>query len=386
MKRATSSVNALVGLALAVLAGASGAPLDAQRPATFVADQIPMADGVTLVQAVSGDQKQGDYEATLTVLPASANGVRIQSRAFVIGDNGVRQWLFITRRVQRDDLLNAPLQILGFDTKDSEVIRGATAIGPSLAVVRDLVRQGRASHVVRNYASRRDNTGTLERVETIAFPLLVNGERVTVAALVARGQLGIPSSMRPWELQILDHPVHPITLKVSYGAEGAAVGSPAEWSRQVVRIDFAGAPSAGAGGGRASAAAGAQARVAEQLTDDCRARVPGIYFEFDSDQLNPASEPALRGIADLMRKNAAWTVEIEGHTDNVGGPRYNLDLSNRRAASVKRALVDQHAIATARLSTRGFGLTRPVETNETVEGRAMNRRVELVRPCKGKPE
>jgi outer membrane protein OmpA-like peptidoglycan-associated protein len=122
--------------------------------------------------------------------------------------------------------------------------------------------------------------------------------------------------------------------------------------------------------------------VAEQLTDDCRARVPGIYFEFDSDVLNPASAPALKAIAELLRQHPTWIVEIEGHTDNVGGARYNLDLSDRRAASVKRALVTDYSIAATTVTTRGFGLTRPVESNDTVEGRAVNRRVELVRPCK----
>ncbi len=168
-----------------------------EAAAPLAADQIPMAQGVTLVQAVSGDQKQGDYEATLTVLPASADGVTIQSRAFVVGDNGQRQWLSILRRVRRADLQDAPLQVLGFDTNDAEVIAGATAIGPSLAVVRNLVHGGRADHVIRNYASRRDNRGTLARVSTIQFPVLVNGVRVTVPAVVARGQLGIPTSCVP---------------------------------------------------------------------------------------------------------------------------------------------------------------------------------------------
>jgi outer membrane protein OmpA-like peptidoglycan-associated protein len=174
--------------------------------------------------------------------------------------------------------------------------------------------------------------------------------------------------MRPWELHVLDHPVHPITLKVSYGSEAAPPSAPPEWTRQVVRIDFPEPVSTSS--------------VAKQLTDDCRARVPGIYFEFDSDVLNPASAPALKAIAELLLQHPTWMVEIEGHTDNVGGARYNLDLSNRRAASVKRALVTNYSIAATHLTTRGFGLTRPVESNDTVEGRAVNRRVELVRPCK----
>ena len=71
---------------------------------------------------------------------------------------------------------------------------------------------------------------------------------------------------------------------------------------------------------------------------------------------------------------------VEGHTDNVGGDSYNLDLSKRlRNPSSRPALVAQHNIAADRLLTGGFGASRSVETNDTLEGRARHRRVELVR-------
>jgi outer membrane protein OmpA-like peptidoglycan-associated protein len=235
--------------------------------------------------------------------------------------------------------------------------------------MQELAGQASAEHVVRNYYSRRDNRGTLRLVQTspVPFPLLVNGRRVTVPALQARGSLGIPGSLRPFEFYLLDHPVQPLTLKVSYGAENSSSPVPSEWSRQVVRIDFP-QPKAAQG-------------LEDELDKACRTTVPGIYCEFNSDMLNPASAPALKTIAAMLREHAEWNIEIEGHTDNVGGARYNLDLSNRRAVSVQRALVDEHGIESARLTTRGYGLERPVESNDTAEGRARNRRVELVRPC-----
>jgi outer membrane protein OmpA-like peptidoglycan-associated protein len=70
---------------------------------------------------------------------------------------------------------------------------------------------------------------------------------------------------------------------------------------------------------------------------------------------------------------------INGHTDNVGGDQSNLNLSRRRAAAVKDALVTRHGIAADRLTTAGMGRSQPKDTNETLEGRAQNRRVELVR-------
>ena len=89
----------------------------------------------------------------------------------------------------------------------------------------------------------------------------------------------------------------------------------------------------------------------------------------------------LSEIAGLLKRQT-WQIAIEGHTDNVGSDAYNHDLSTRRAAAVKDALVRDFGVAAGRLTTAGFGESRPRETNETIAGRARNRRVELVRDCK----
>ncbi|HKF25876.1 MAG TPA: OmpA family protein, partial [Candidatus Acidoferrum sp.] len=74
-----------------------------------------------------------------------------------------------------------------------------------------------------------------------------------------------------------------------------------------------------------------------------------------------------------------WRLNVEGHTDNVGGDKHNLDLSERRARSVVNALATRYQIPADRLSPSGYGAQKPKASNETVEGRALNRRVELVR-------
>src|SRR5262249_8186370 len=94
-----------------------------------------------------------------------------------------------------------------------------------------------------------------------------------------------------------------------------------------------------------------------------------------------ASLPALGRFAELLGAHADWHVTIEGHTDNIGNAEYNLDLSTRRAAAVREVLVHGYGIAPDRVETRGYGLTRPIETNATDEGRAHNRRVEVSRRC-----
>jgi outer membrane protein OmpA-like peptidoglycan-associated protein len=121
--------------------------------------------------------------------------------------------------------------------------------------------------------------------------------------------------------------------------------------------------------------------MSEALTRTCRVPANGIHFATASAELTPSSTPTLKAIADLLAKEPTWVITIEGHTDSVGGAAYNKDLSQRRSAAVKAALVMTYGVAAARLGTAGYGLSQPIETNTTLAGRARNRRVELVRKC-----
>ena len=107
--------------------------------------------------------------------------------------------------------------------------------------------------------------------------------------------------------------------------------------------------------------------------------VYGIYFDFASDSLRAESEPVLREIATALNAHPDWKLTITGHTDSIGGAASNLELSRKRSARVRRALVEQFHVADARLTTSGYGAGQPKDVNSTVEGRARNRRVELVR-------
>ncbi|WP_444677764.1 OmpA family protein [Halomonas sp. E19] len=102
-----------------------------------------------------------------------------------------------------------------------------------------------------------------------------------------------------------------------------------------------------------------------------------VTFAFDSAEIRPGAHQTLNQVANTLRENSDLRVRIEGHTDSVGSPQYNVGLSQRRADSVKSYLVSQ-GIAEQRMTTRGFGEERPVATNDTDEGRAQNRRVEIV--------
>ena len=107
--------------------------------------------------------------------------------------------------------------------------------------------------------------------------------------------------------------------------------------------------------------------------------VPGIFFDTGKAVLKPESAAAIGEIATLLKGDAAVRVFIVGHTDNVASLDLNIKLSQARAEAVVQSLAAQHGIAAARLTARGVGPLAPVASNETEEGRARNRRVELVK-------
>jgi OOP family OmpA-OmpF porin len=106
----------------------------------------------------------------------------------------------------------------------------------------------------------------------------------------------------------------------------------------------------------------------------------GIYFDTDKTVVKPESAPTLEQIAKLLTDQPALKVIIVGHTDNQGSISYNMNLSQRRAEAVASALVQNYKIDKARLQTGGVGYLAPVASNASEDGRALNRRVELVSP------
>jgi len=114
------------------------------------------------------------------------------------------------------------------------------------------------------------------------------------------------------------------------------------------------------------------------LADAGHVEVPGIFFDTAKSDIKPESGPAIDEIAKLLTNSPALKVGIVGHTDMVGDATANLKLSQARAQSVITDLVSRHGIAAARLVAFGAGPWAPVASNKTDDGRARNRRVELV--------
>jgi OOP family OmpA-OmpF porin len=101
-----------------------------------------------------------------------------------------------------------------------------------------------------------------------------------------------------------------------------------------------------------------------------------VLFGFNSAELKSEAYPMLQEAVLIMKRNPDLKVEVDGHADSTGAPAYNMILSEKRAEAVKKYFVDQ-GIDPDRLTTKGFGITKPAASNDTKEGRAKNRRVEL---------
>jgi OmpA-OmpF porin, OOP family len=119
------------------------------------------------------------------------------------------------------------------------------------------------------------------------------------------------------------------------------------------------------------------AEMGAAIEDVGRIALYGIYFDFNKADVKPESGPTLEQIAKLMSDNPALKLLVVGHTDNVGGFAFNRDLSQRRAAAVVAALVKK-GVRNDRLTPHGVAFASPVASNKSEEGRAKNRRVELV--------
>lgn len=126
-------------------------------------------------------------------------------------------------------------------------------------------------------------------------------------------------------------------------------------------------------------------KITEKARNTFTKALRGIKFETDRDVIKPSSYSVLQEVVNVLKEYPEYNVTICGHTDNRGGAEYNLDLSKRRAEAVAKFL-ENNGISKKRMKTEGYGLSRPIATNETVEGRALNRRVEFIVTENGKTQ
>lgn len=337
---------------------------------------IPLVAGLTLVSAtqlVSGDQ-----ENVVTVSDVSAQGASYGWTFRQHKGNAVETGTF-KRFVRIEDLTSAPRLNPVFFSTDVDRFPGSTAFSISGAVLQKLKAGAPVPYALAQVDGVDFGTGIAGAMGGLMstrvymrgaltptsgstrMPLIVNGRRVTVPVAQARGSFAMQGRKVDGDFFILDDAQHPLLLKVVVGKSAF----------QMIRVDF---PDAG------SAAKTLEAELASR----CRAEIPGVYFDFGTADLRPESSGALADVGRVMTAHADWKLSVEGHTDAIGAASANLALSQRRADAVKAALTTRYRVPASRVTATGLGQTKPKESNTTIEGRARNRRVELVRSCPGK--
>lgn len=332
---------------------------------------IPLVRGLTIISALRFPD--GDRENVVLVADSTTEGVMYSWRYRELRKDGSETKAEFTRFVRAADLAAAPRLNTVF-TRGSSASPGFTAFSISSATydklsagptapfsyteVEGAGALGKAfGQLGGMFVSRVVMRGTLERASTTTdqLPLLIDSRRLTVPVLHLKGRFKYQERQEDLEFWVLADRTHPLLLRVVHGTDVL----------QVVRIELPNAAAA----------------IEPTLEKECSADLPGTYFAFGSAELEAGTAPALAAIARVLERHNDWTIRIEGHTDSVGTSAANADLSRRRAEAVRNALITQHRVSPARLTAAGFGAARPREPNATLEGRARNRRVELVRPC-----
>jgi outer membrane protein OmpA-like peptidoglycan-associated protein len=376
--------------------------------------RVPLRPGLTVVTAIA--QYGGDYESIKQIQQVSPSAVRLSYRADNVpnpleglqklsGEKAPKSSGSISgqRTVRAEDLQTAHDYMQWFGPSQPDLMPGTTAISVSREVLTELKEKGEtqfsfrtgglkgmagsllgalgqmagggapgASKEAKDLASMGKDECTLKRAGSglASFPVLLNNQRMSLPAVHA--QCTTDDGLA--DFYFLDDLDNPLALAWKLGSSDTLqlvkISYPAQPAASPAGSSSAAQPASGAGGGQ---------QIEQQLKQTGQAEVYGIYFDFASDKIKPESEPVLREIADALTHNPAWRLRVEGHTDNIGGDPYNLDLSQRRAEAVKLALDTRYHIAANRLTPQGFGATRPKEPNDTLAGRARNRRVELVR-------
>jgi outer membrane protein OmpA-like peptidoglycan-associated protein len=415
-------------------------PLMLVSSSAAAAPQIPLCPGLTIVTAVN--QPTGDYESIKTIQSVGPKEMRLRYSSEAMNMDSLSTTAgqivntTIYRKVLVQDQRSSILYQQVFAPDSDELIPGTTSLGTSTEVLRALKTKGeaalsislvppgqplKADRRIRPHAYDFFMAGSLKRVGTMKVPVLVNERPVQLTAIHASGEFVGEQS----EFLFLDDEANPLTLKFRLGIDTlqamvpelketcasllqAHANNPMAWAMfardcrekpgdrdvlQVVKItyrcaggmpapaDGQGPPVAGEFPGIDGNAAGGDGlgELEQALQKTGKVDIYSIYFSFNSDVIREESEPTLKMVADLMRKHPDWKLAINGHTDSIASDKYNLELSRRRSAAVVKALTTRQGIAAARLTSGGSGEAAPIETNDTLEGRAKNRRVELMR-------
>ncbi len=325
--------------------------------------QIPLVDRLTTTTAVTSG-RQGDYEVLTVISDVSGASFKVTLSGEAADDGGEMREIQISRVILREDWRTSRTIRTYFHESDPPQFPGTTP-EMSAITVNEIRTLGRTTitylEVEPEFGATvisRKLTGSLARVANgpDVTTLLLNGRLQPLRVLHVAGRLSENGNGDDFDFVILDDPENPLILK----RRGPGISS------VVTRIEYP-QPTSSA------------TSLERSLAEEKHALVYGIYFKFARSDIRPESDTVIKEIATILKSNPGWKLAIAGHTDNVGGDQTNLELSRKRAQSVKSVLVERYGIGAERLTAGGFGTSQPQTKNDTPEGRARNRRVELTR-------
>ena len=335
----------------------------AQIAAAAPPHTVPFEAGLRLVW-VSSLSGEPDYESVLTVTSIADDAATLRL-AWNRGDE--RRWKAIERPLsRRERTLGRAFYHYGKEADTNDFRGYALAMGTQ-AVLKRLREQGTADIAfILPEVARTPHRGTLTRVGPVRFSVTVDGKPVDLPGIRAKGTLRNPTASVPEveaDIVFLDDP------DAAWMLDSRVTVPFGEGRHRLVRI-----------GTSASFDA-----LETDLRERCRGTVHDLYFATASVEMDQASTPTLEHIAGLLTANPDWRLRLVGHTDSIGSPEANLDLSRLRAERVREALVAQFGVPQSRLEADGRGELEPLADNGTAEGRARNRRVDLLRACSPTP-
>jgi len=321
-------------------------------------ERIPFMKGLTSVRIATSSV--GDYETLRTVTDVSDKGYRIVTTGESPADDGDGLIpVDLARSVRAIDQLHSRNVRIAWHTSDRENMTGNVP-GISCDIFTELQGTGKAELTYIDVAAlagiattRAKLKGVVKVIDRKPYTVLVNRKPVALPALHVSGEVSDGDDSEVFEFHVIDDPDNPMMLHARIHDDDA----------RVVSIEFP--PPA--------------ASLERSLMITEKVELGGLYFKFASATLRPQSDTVLGELASVLKSHPDWRFRIDGHTDAIGSDASNLDLSRRRSAAVRSALVDRFGVAAVQLTTQGFGESEPIDSNDSDAGRARNRRVELVR-------
>lgn len=293
-----------------------------------------------------------DAESNTTVTAVTGSDVSIEYSS----SRGVS----VRRELLVADRRDASSYVLGYEEDMPLVIPGTTSLGISSRVLSELQSSGRARLTLVYSHKLASIECDLTRVSReVMMPLIVEDQIVDIGALHARAQCGDGTRTAQGEFYFANDLEQPVLIQSFLMFSWEKLARTERITRVIDGREI-------------------RPEMERSLRTIRRFDSYGLRFSFDSAELRPESVQLVREIAQILKANSEWVIRITGHTDSTGERDYNHGLSEGRAEAVRLALVE-HGIESPRLRSQGRGQDDPKADNDTLAGRAINRRVEFRR-------